>query len=89
MVNTKLPQSSKNVFSTRQNEPVAAAAAGVVRQDKGALMAARTATRQPAPSAHRMRPYLAVHRPVPVGFPLCFVVLERRFLKTEGVWCSP
>jgi hypothetical protein len=63
MLNTKLPQSSNNVFSTRQNSRITAAATGDVRQDKGAFMAARTATRQPAPSANRMRPQAVNNTP--------------------------
>jgi hypothetical protein len=56
MANTKLPQSAENVFPTRQNREVTAAAAGGVGQDKRAFVAARIATSQPAPVANRLRP---------------------------------
>ena len=55
---TKLPQSSQNVFDKRTEVVVLSPVHGAVRQDKGAVNRARTATRQPAPQTHGMRPQL-------------------------------
>ncbi len=55
MANTKPPQSFANVFPTRHNTGKIPLVAGGVRQDKGALVRARTASRQPAPLENRLR----------------------------------
>ncbi len=64
MANTKHPQSTANVFPTRQNTGKTPPDTRGVRQDKGAFLRARTASRQPAPFANRMRPQ-AVNTPAP------------------------
>ena len=56
MANTKHPQSFANVFPTRPNAGKIPPATGGVRQDKGALVRARTASRQPAPLENQLRP---------------------------------
>ena len=64
MAHTKHPQSSHNVFPTRPNTGKTPSVLRHVGQDKGAFARARTATRQPAPVANRLRPQ-AVNNPVP------------------------
>ncbi len=56
MANTKHPQSFANVFPTRHNTGNTPPATRGVRQDKGAFVRARIASRQPAPVANQLRP---------------------------------
>src|SRR3712207_244432 len=56
MANTKHPQSSQNIFTTRQNTGKNLPAPRGVGQDKGAFVRARRATNQPAPVVNRLRP---------------------------------
>jgi hypothetical protein len=57
MASNGKPQSVKNVFSYQQNGAVAETLDAAVRQDKGRISSARTATPQPAPHPKPPRPH--------------------------------